>query len=263
LFTSACLIFLFVAFFVKDLSPDQRKIFNAIFSLLAGFATFFIGGTAFVRLTGDTSGIKFFFTGSAGVAVFVLVLFHPIFTNDPLTSAPLGGTGTLKAPGGDTSTRSDGEAGASTRPTTPSTGNSATATPSISSSQSVGVPTARFATFAVSGSFDNGYSIASDSTVTVDTITGSEISANIKVEGPDKKVDVFRNEAVYQKNTVWGWQGQGSLGGSLDLRDEDRTFVRYTGGVLTHSAYNTPSLGRIITSSDTTLKLISSSDTRH
>jgi len=255
LFTSACLIFLFVAFFVKDLSPDQRKIFNAIFSLLAGFATFFIGGTAFVRLTGDTSGIKFLFTGSAGVAVFVLVLFHPIFTNDPLTSA-VGGTGTLKSGSGDTSKSPDGGTGGSTRSTTPGTGESATA-PTKSSQ------TARFATFAVSGSFDNGYSIASDSTVTIDTITGSEVAANIIVLGPDNKEDVFRNEAVYQHNTVWGWQGQGSLGGSLDLRDEDRTFVRYSGGVLTHSAYNTPSLGHIITSSDTTLKLISSSDTRH
>jgi hypothetical protein len=82
-FTSACLIFLFVAFFVKTLSSDQREILNAVFSLLAGFATFFLGGTAFLRLTGNLAGLKILFSGTAGVAVFVLVLFHPLFKDEP------------------------------------------------------------------------------------------------------------------------------------------------------------------------------------
>src|SRR5258707_15088949 len=89
-FTAACLIFLFVAFSMGDLKEDQRHILNAIFPLLAGFATFFIGGTAFVRLTGNLGGLKVLFTGTAGVAVFVFVFLHPIFTNDSPASSPVG-----------------------------------------------------------------------------------------------------------------------------------------------------------------------------
>jgi len=80
-FTTACLILLFVAFFIGNLQEDQRKILNAIFSLLAGFATFFIGGTALIKLTGSLRGLKVAFTGTAGVAMFVFVLLHPIFTS--------------------------------------------------------------------------------------------------------------------------------------------------------------------------------------
>jgi len=80
-FTAACLILLFIAFFIANLQPDQRKILNAIFSLLAGFATFFIGGTALIKLTGSLRGLKVAFTGTAGVAMFVFVLLHPIFTS--------------------------------------------------------------------------------------------------------------------------------------------------------------------------------------
>jgi hypothetical protein len=69
-FTTACLILLFIAFFIGNLQPDQRRILNAIFSLLTGFATFFIGGTALIRLTGSLHGLKVVFTGTAGVAMF-------------------------------------------------------------------------------------------------------------------------------------------------------------------------------------------------
>jgi hypothetical protein len=118
-------------------------------------------------------------------------------------------------------------------------------------------------TFGVSGTFDAGYSISDDSWVTVDTRTGSEVAAKITVVAPDAKKEVFGNQAVYQTNTTWGWQGQGSSGGSLDFTDQDHTFVRYPGGVLSHAAYNTPSLGHIITSSNTTLKPIASPDSSH
>jgi hypothetical protein len=89
-FTSACLIFLFVAFFTGVLKPDQRHILNAIFPLLVGFATFFIGGTAFVKLTGNLGGLRVLFTGTAGVALFVFVFLHPIFTDetDPCKDLP-------------------------------------------------------------------------------------------------------------------------------------------------------------------------------
>ena len=111
--------------------------------------------------------------------------------------------------------------------------------------------------FNVSGSFDLGYSIAPGSWVMVDTRTGIQVDAKITVIGPDGKADVFSNQAVYQTPTTWGWQGQGSSGGSLDFTDQD-PFVRYPGGVLSHSAYNTPSLGHIITSSNTTLAPVAS-----
>jgi hypothetical protein len=53
-----------------NLQPGQRRILNAVFPLLAGFATFFIGGTALIKLTG-LRGLKIAFTGTAGVAMFV------------------------------------------------------------------------------------------------------------------------------------------------------------------------------------------------
>ena|ERR1700677_3798153 len=89
-FTSVCLIFLFVAFFMGPLKTDQRHILNAIFPLLAGFATFFIGGSAFIKMTGNLGGLKFLFTGTAGVALFIFVLLHPIFTDatDPCKDLP-------------------------------------------------------------------------------------------------------------------------------------------------------------------------------
>jgi len=116
--------------------------------------------------------------------------------------------------------------------------------------------------FDVSGSFDVGYSIAPGSWIIIDTRTGTQIAANITVVGPDAKEDVFSNQAVYQTLTTWGWQGQGSSGGSLDFTDQD-PFVRYPGGVLSHSAYNNPSLGHIITSSNTTLTPVASPDSSH
>jgi len=121
----------------------------------------------------------------------------------------------------------------------------------------------QIAMFAVSGSFQQGYRFSSDSKVTIDTKTGLEVSANITVVGPDDTKEVFTAQPAYNTDSMWQWQNQGSFKGSLDFQEKDRKFIGYSGGLLTHSAYWTPSLGHNITSTDTYLKPISSSETSH
>ena len=123
-------------------------------------------------------------------------------------------------------------------------------------------PTGKIATFAVSGSFGEGYSLSDDSKVTIDTKTGLEVSANITVVGPDNTREVFIGQPVYNSDSMWQWQNQGSLKGSLDFQEKEHTFRGYSGGLLTHSAYWTPALGHIISSPDTHFTL-SSSETSH
>lgn len=243
-----------------DLKPDQRRILNAIFPLLAGFATFFIGGTALVKLTGNLGGLKVLFTGTAGVAVFVFVFLHPIFTNEnsPTGSGTSSGDSSKSGTGGSSSgtgsTISGTGSGASTTSESSSPNNSATKKPiSI---------TAKYVTYAVSGSFQQGYSLSSDSTVVIDTNTGLEVSANITVVGPDGKKEDFVGKPNYNIDRMWQWQNQGSSGGSLDFQDQQHTFVRYPGEyVLSNSAYWTPVLGHNVSSADTFFRPIASSDT--
>jgi|HubBroStandDraft_6_1064221.scaffolds.fasta_scaffold66583_3 hypothetical protein len=117
-------------------------------------------------------------------------------------------------------------------------------------------------TYAVSGSFKQGYTFSSDSTVVIDTKTGLEVDARVMVIAPDNTIEKFIGKPVYNTDRMWQWQGQGSLGGSLDFQDQRNTFVGYSGGMpLTNSAYDTPSLGHIITSTDTFLKPIASPKT--
>jgi hypothetical protein len=107
----------------------------------------------------------------------------------------------------------------------------------------------RIVTFTVSGSFQQGYTLAPTSTVKVDLQTGQAVSANIQVANTG---ETFTGAPVYNTDRMWQWQNQGSLGGSLDFQDQTRTFKNYSGGVtLTNSAYWTPSLGHNVTSSDT------------
>jgi hypothetical protein len=108
-------------------------------------------------------------------------------------------------------------------------------------------------TFAISGSFQQGYTYSSESKVTLDAATGLAVSANIIIVGPKSK-EVFAADPAYDTESMWQWQNQGSLGGSLDLQEKQLTFVGYSGGTLTHAAYWTPTLGHNITSSDTVLR---------
>ena len=121
---------------------------------------------------------------------------------------------------------------------------------------------ARYVTYAVSGTFQQGYKLSDDSKVVVDSSTGLEVSANAAVEGPDGSKEQFIGRPVYNIDRMWQWQNQGSKGGSLDLQDQQHTFVRYPGGfVLTNSAYWTPAIGHNVVSADTIFTPVTSSET--
>ena len=119
----------------------------------------------------------------------------------------------------------------------------------------------RFVTYSVSGSFQRGFKLSSDSKVVIETQTGRGVAANVTVVAPDGTEEEFVGKPAYDIDRMWQWQGQGSLGGSLDFQDQSNTFVRYPGGyVLTNSAYDGPKSGGIITSSNTVFKPILASE---
>ena len=79
IFVSSLIIFLIVAFFqTPTMTEDQRRIMLLLFALLAGFSTFFLGGTALLEISGKTSqGINLTLSATAGIAVFVLCYLSP------------------------------------------------------------------------------------------------------------------------------------------------------------------------------------------
>jgi hypothetical protein len=120
---------------------------------------------------------------------------------------------------------------------------------------------ARYTTFAVSGRIGLGYWFAKGSKVVVDRDTGFVVDSNITIMGP-KVTEVFNARPARNSDWAWGWPNQGSKQGSLDFQNKSLTFLKYSGGKpLTNSAFNTPSLGAIITSSDTILTPIETSET--
>ncbi len=119
----------------------------------------------------------------------------------------------------------------------------------------------KFVTYSVSGAFQRGFKLSSNSEVVIETKTGLEVAAKVTILAPDGTKEEFVGKAVYNINRMWQWQGQGSLGGSLDFQDQNNTFVRYPGGyVLTNSAYDGPKSGGIVTSSNTVFNPISASE---
>lgn len=114
----------------------------------------------------------------------------------------------------------------------------------------------KMATFAVSGSFDNGWAYAPSSTVTFNVSTGSEVSANITIADSGER---FTGTPVYADPTAnWEWQNQGTFRGSLQLQNT-ATFVNFPGGFIPHAAYWTPELEHIVNSKNTFLKRIPNS----
>lgn len=222
-FSAVCLVFVFVAFFVRDLSADQQRILNAIFALLGGCAAGFIGGSAFFKFTSNwntSSGLLI--TGTAGIAVFlILIFFHPLYPGKNLL--PLGsGIGDNNNP----------------------------------------AQLGNFNTYHVTGTFQRGYKISPSSYVIIDSNTGLEVSANIVVLGENGEREEFEGRPAYNTYEMWQWQNQGSLGGSLDFQDNKHSFVRYSGGyLLTNSDYWNNSLKTNLNSSDTAFKFASSSNT--
>jgi hypothetical protein len=119
----------------------------------------------------------------------------------------------------------------------------------------------RYTTFNVAGSFQQGYSISKDSTVVVDGETGQEMDADITIVGPNNSQETFTAKPSYQKENIWQWQGQGTLHGSLDFQNYPRSFAGYAGGKpLTNSTYFTPGVAANLTSSNTVLRPIATSD---
>ena len=57
---------------------------NFIFAFTAGMATVFLGGVAFLEITGGTGPLKVAFSATAGIAVFVLCYLHPLFAMPPI-----------------------------------------------------------------------------------------------------------------------------------------------------------------------------------
>jgi len=105
-------------------------------------------------------------------------------------------------------------------------------------------------TFSISGSFENGYSYDPASTVTIDLQTGLVVSANVVIKPTGER---FSSNPTFRTSSMWQWQNRGTLKGSLDFQDKKHTFINYPGGVLTHAAYWTPSLGRNVVSANTVL----------
>jgi hypothetical protein len=122
----------------------------------------------------------------------------------------------------------------------------------------------RYVTYAVSGTFQQGYKLSTDSRVAIDTTTGLVVDARVRVEGPGGFKEEFVGKPNYNMNAMWQWQNQGSAGGSLDFQDQQRTFIRYSGQhILTNSAFWTAVLGHNVTSSDTVFDPVGNYETSH
>src|SRR5262249_12677274 len=69
----------FYAAGVSGLDPDQRAISNFFFALLAGGAGFFFSGIT-LNMTGQIwPNMKFTIRAISGIALFLVILFHPLF----------------------------------------------------------------------------------------------------------------------------------------------------------------------------------------
>jgi hypothetical protein len=114
---------------------------------------------------------------------------------------------------------------------------------------------------AISGTFDNGYAYASESTVDYNLKTGLVIGAHIVIK---ETGEAFYGTPAYQDNSMWQWQGQGSNGGSLDLQLKPRTFVNFYGGqFLSHAAYVTHGLNGIVVSDNTSFSKVAATFTKN
>jgi len=78
-FTSVLIVFLMAVFFLTpNMTPDQRRIVHFLFPLLAGFSTFFLGGSALLEFaSGMAQGAKLSLSATAGVAVFFACYLYP------------------------------------------------------------------------------------------------------------------------------------------------------------------------------------------
>jgi hypothetical protein len=75
-FAVLLVLFLMVAFFkAPTMTPGQFAILRFFAALCAGFAGGLITGEALFRMEGDTGGVKYLVSGTAGFALFFVVWF--------------------------------------------------------------------------------------------------------------------------------------------------------------------------------------------
>jgi hypothetical protein len=75
-FAAFLILFLVVAFFAApNMTPGQHSILRFFAALCAGFAGALIAGEALFRMEGDTGGVKYLVSGTAGFALFFAVWF--------------------------------------------------------------------------------------------------------------------------------------------------------------------------------------------
>lgn len=66
-----------VYFLTPEMKDDQRDLAKFLFALLAGFATYFIGGKALLRAEAGSGGKQISLSATAGVATFLLLYLVP------------------------------------------------------------------------------------------------------------------------------------------------------------------------------------------
>jgi hypothetical protein len=78
-FAFLLIIFLIAAFFVTpSLTPDQRDLVRLLFSLLAGFASLFLGGAGLLKLGWPTTKpVTLSLSATGGIAVFLFTYLNP------------------------------------------------------------------------------------------------------------------------------------------------------------------------------------------
>ena len=75
-FAVLLVFFLMIAFFkAPNMTPGQFAILRFLAALCAGFAGALITGEALFRMEGDTGGVKYLVSGTAGFALFFVVWF--------------------------------------------------------------------------------------------------------------------------------------------------------------------------------------------
>jgi hypothetical protein len=122
-----------------------------------------------------------------------------------------------------------------------------------------GFSNGRLATFAVSGSLENGYTYSPSSTVTVDTTTGLVVSAHIEIQNTG---EIFTGKPAWQVDSNWEWINQGLFKGSLQLQNP-ASFKNFNGGFLPHAAYWTTGWKQNTNSTTTYLRRVQNERDEH
>jgi hypothetical protein len=86
------------AFHAAELTPDQRIILDYCFALLGGGAGFLFGGVVLDLTSLLGPNLKLTIRALGGSALFVLLIFHPLFPSGAQPEKPSGGPPTILNP---------------------------------------------------------------------------------------------------------------------------------------------------------------------